>query len=168
MLKAKPPTVDSFSPDPVAFMSWDMLNAGPAAAEHVTFVFEFPESVNGASGNISTLPCSDFNPSNHQLVCTWPDTVASGTVLTAMVSFSVAGLDPGAAVAVLARVASDTADPDLTNNQSIGTFTVGGAIPATGESSPILIWLAAAASSIGIAAVLIARRRTVELSQRSR
>jgi LPXTG-motif cell wall-anchored protein len=160
VLKAMPLTTPSFLPEGTVVLSWEMLNAGPAAAQSVTFVVEFPAGVTAATGNVSTRPCGSYDAVSRQLVCGWPGALESGPVLTVMVSFSTATLEPGSTVSVLARVASETTDPDPTDNQSAVTFTVGGPIPHTGTSSALLLWSATIVLSAGLAALLVARRRT--------
>lgn len=159
VLKAKPLTTDSFVPEGTVKVFWDVLNAGPAAADRTVFVVELPEGVTAVSGNVSTNPCDAFDAVGHRLTCPWPGTLSADIQLAVFVSFSTSGLEPGATVTLLARVTSETTDPDLTDNESVVTFTVGGPIPHTGNSSTLLVWSALVLAT-GVAATLVARRPT--------
>ena len=167
VLKASSRPAASLAPAGTAFLSWDLFNAGPAVAQHMTLVFQFPEGAGALTAGISAAPCADFAPGALQVTCV-RDMIEPGILFDATVSFSITGLPPGTVVEVVATVSSETLDPNPANNQSTGTFSVAAAVAPTGGSLPSLVGLAGAVLAAGIVVVLVTRRRATNTSHPSR
>ncbi len=169
VLKAASALPASLLPADVGLVSWDLVNLGPALAERLTIVLEFPEGVTPINGNVSTVPCGNYDPGRRTLTCAF-DAAQPGARLVASASFPTAGWARGTRIPVVARVTSATPDPDPANNVSTSTFVVGGPvpddgaiIPETGAATGAVVGVAIAFLAIGIVLTLIGspRRRTV-------